>query len=65
MVQKKLKLKDNQVFSNIHKYGNTTAATIPIALSEAVNAGKISNGDIVIFAAFGSGFTWASAAIKW
>ena len=65
MVQKRLRLKDDQVFSNIHKYGNTTAATIPIALSEAVNAGKISNGDIVIFAAFGSGFAWASAAIKW
>ena len=65
MVQKRLGLKDDQIFSNIHKYGNTTAATIPIALSEAVNAGKISNGDIVIFAAFGSGFTWASAAIKW
>ena len=58
-------LNDDQIFSNIHKYGNTTAATIPIALSEAVNAGKISNGDIVVFAAFGSGFTWASAAIKW
>jgi len=65
MVQKRLGLKDDQIFSNIHKYGNTTAATIPIALSEAVNAGKISNGDIVVFASFGSGFTWASAAIKW
>ena len=65
MVQKKLGLKDDQIFSNIHKYGNTTAGSIPIALSEAVNAGKISNGDIVVFAAFGSGFTWASAAIKW
>ena len=64
-VQKRLKLKDSQVFSNIHKYGNTTAATIPIALSEALNMGKISDGDIVIFAAFGSGFAWASAAIKW
>ena len=64
-VQKRLGVSDDKIFSNIHKYGNTTAATIPIALSEAVNAGKISNGDIVIFAAFGSGFAWASAAIKW
>ena len=65
MVQKKLGLIDNQVFSNIHKYGNTTAGTIPIALAEAVNAGKISNGNIVVLAAFGAGFAWASAAIKW
>jgi len=65
MVQKKLGLKNNQVFSNIHKYGNTTAGTIPIALAEAVNEGKISNGNIVILAAFGAGFAWASAAIKW
>ena len=65
MVQKRLGLKDAQIFSIIHKYGNTTAATIPIALSEAVNTGRISNGDIVVFAAFGAGFTWASAAIKW
>ena len=65
MVQKKLGLIDNQVFSNIHKYGNTTAGTIPIALAEAVNAGKISNGNIVILAAFGAGFAWASAAIRW
>ena len=65
MVQKRLGLKDDQILSNIHKYGNTTAATIPIALSEAVNEGKISNGDIVVLASFGSGFTWASAAIRW
>tara|TARA_B100000902_G_C27295373_1_gene909579 strand:+ start:1308 stop:2303 length:996 start_codon:yes stop_codon:yes gene_type:complete len=65
MVQKKLGLQDHQVFSNIHKYGNTTAATIPIALAEAVNEQKINNNDIIVFAAFGSGFTWASAIIKW
>tara|TARA_B100001029_G_scaffold168983_1_gene163486 strand:+ start:2008 stop:3003 length:996 start_codon:yes stop_codon:yes gene_type:complete len=65
MVQKKLGLKDNQVFSNIEKYGNTTAATIPIALGEAVENGQINKGDIIIFASFGSGFTWASAAVKW
>ena len=65
MVQKRLGLKDEQVYSNIHKYGNTTAGTIPIALAEVVNKGKVSRGDIVILASFGSGFTWASAAIKW
>ena len=65
MVQKKLGLKEDQVYSNIHKYGNTTAGTIPIALAEVVKEGKISKGDIIIFASFGSGFTWASAAIKW
>jgi len=65
MVQKKLGLNDNQVYSNIHKYGNTTAASIPIALSEAINEGKISKGDYVVFASFGSGFTWASSIMKW
>ncbi len=65
MIQKKLGLDDDKVYSNIHKYGNTTAASVPIALAEAVNEGKVSKGDIVIFASFGSGFTWASAVIKW
>jgi len=55
----------NTVYSNIHKYGNTTAASIPIALSEAHAEGKFTEGDIIIVAAFGSGFTWASAAIRW
>ena len=65
MVQKKLGLNDDQVFSNIHKYGNTTAASIPIALTEAVNDGKISKGDKVVLASFGSGFAWASTVMKW
>ena len=65
MVKKKMGLKDEQVFSNIHKYGNTTAASIPIALAEAINERKISKGDLVVFASFGSGFTWASAIMKW
>ena len=65
MVQKRLGLSNDQVFSNIHKYGNTTAATIPIALAEAFNEGKINDGDLVVLAAFGAGFTWASAVIKW
>tara|TARA_B100002051_G_scaffold275565_1_gene320068 strand:- start:7977 stop:8975 length:999 start_codon:yes stop_codon:yes gene_type:complete len=64
-IQKKLNLLDNQVFSNIHKYGNTTAASIPIAFSEALIQGKIYPGNIVALASFGSGFTWGSCIIKW
>ena len=64
-IQNKFKLNDDQVFNNIHKYGNTTAASIPIALTEAWEQGKIKPGDTVVLAAFGSGFTWASAIIKW
>ncbi|UYW01596.1 ketoacyl-ACP synthase III [Flavobacterium agricola] len=64
-IQQKFKLTDNQVFNNIQKYGNTTAASVPIALTEAWEQGKIKEGDIVVLAAFGSGFTWASAVIKW
>ena len=64
-VQHKLKLKDEQVFNNIQRYGNTTAASIPIALCEAWQEGKIQKGDLVCLAAFGSGFTWASALLKW
>ncbi len=65
MVQKRLSLRNEQVFSNIHKYGNTTAATIPIALAEAFNEGKIKDGDLLVLASFGAGFTWASAIMKW
>ena len=64
-IQKKFGLTDDQVFNNIQKYGNTTAASIPIALTEAWELGKIKTGDVVVLAAFGSGFTWASAIIKW
>ncbi|MGY2134806.1 3-oxoacyl-ACP synthase III family protein [Hymenobacter sp. HD11105] len=64
-VQQKMQLSDDKVFSNIQRYGNTTAASVPIALSEAVEAGKIKRGDLVCLAAFGSGFTWASALIRW
>ena len=64
-VQKKLQLRDDQVFNNIQKYGNTTAASVPIALCEAWEAGRIQEGDLVCLAAFGSGFTWASALLKW
>jgi 3-oxoacyl-[acyl-carrier-protein] synthase-3 len=64
-VQQKLKLRDDQVFNNIMSYGNTTAASVPIALCEAWQNGKIKEGDLVCLAAFGSGFTWASALLKW
>ena len=64
-IQKRLNLSDSQVFNNIMKYGNTTAASIPIALSEAYQSNLIKKGDIVVLAAFGSGFTWGSALIKW
>ncbi|MFY7739452.1 MAG: 3-oxoacyl-ACP synthase III family protein [Flavobacterium sp.] len=64
-IQQKFKLTDDQVFNNIQKYGNTTAASIPIALTEAWELGKIKDGDTVVLAAFGSGFTWASTIIKW
>ena len=64
-VAKKLEVGMDKVYSNIHKYGNTTAASIPIALTEAVNSKKINKGDLIILAAFGAGYTWASAAIKW
>ena len=64
-VQEKLGLTDDQMYNNIQRYGNTTAASIPIAMSEATKEGKIQEGDYVCLAAFGSGFTWASALIKW
>ena len=64
-IQQKFKLTDDQVFNNIQKYGNTTAASIPIALTEAWEQGKIKSGDLVVLAAFGSGFTWGSVIIRW
>ena len=64
-VQHQFRLTDEQIFNNIMKYGNTTAASIPIALTEAVQQGKIKDGDLVVLAAFGSGFTWASTIIRW
>lgn len=64
-IQHKFQLTDNQVYNNIQKYGNTTAASIPIALTEAWENGKIKEGDLVVLAAFGSGFTWGSVIIRW
>tara|TARA_B110000116_G_scaffold218681_1_gene196292 strand:- start:4050 stop:5045 length:996 start_codon:yes stop_codon:yes gene_type:complete len=64
-VQKKLNIPENKVFSNIHKYGNTTAASIGIALSEALNEKLIKSGDIIVLASFGAGWYWGSVIIKW
>jgi len=64
MVQRRLELRDDQVFNNIMHYGNTTAASIPLALDEARKAGRIKAGDLVCLAAFGSGFTWGAALIR-
>ena len=64
-VQRILKLEDDKVWNNIQKYGNTTAASVPIALCEAWEAGAVKEGDLVCLAAFGSGFTWGSALIRW
>ena len=64
-VQKSLGVDEEKVFSNIHKFGNTTAASIGIALSEALDQGKIEDNDIIILAAFGAGFYWCSNVIRW
>jgi len=65
MVARNLKIPVEKVIRNIDRYGNTTAASIPIALDEALEQGRIKRGDLVVLTAFGSGFTWASAVIKW
>jgi len=64
-VQRKFKLSDDQIFNNIMKYGNTTAASVIIALTEAWEQGKIKDNDLVVLAAFGSGFTWGSVIMRW
>ncbi len=65
VVQKSLGLKDEQVFNNIQRYGNTTAASIPIALTEGLAARDVKQGDLVALGAFGAGFTWAAALMRW
>ena len=64
-VAKRLKLPPEKVYVNIHKYGNTSAATIPIALCEAVQEGRIKRGDLLVVDAFGAGLTWGAMAIRW
>ena len=65
VLQKDLGLRDDQVYNNIMRYGNTTAATIPIALDECVRNGRLKRGDLLVMTAFGSGFMWGSAAVRW
>jgi 3-oxoacyl-[acyl-carrier-protein] synthase-3 len=64
-VAKELKLRSDQHYDNIQRYGNTTAATIPIALDECVREGRVRKGDLVVFTAFGSGFVWGSVVLRW
>ena len=64
-VQRQLRFTDDQVFNNIQKYGNTTAASIAIALDEAHTQGKVKDNDLIVLASFGSGYTWSSVIIKW
>ena len=64
-VQKRLGLPSEKIFNNIQRYGNTTAASIPIALAEAVDQGRLARGDLLALTAFGSGFTWGSALVRW
>ena len=65
MVQKRLGLRDDQVYNNIQRYGNTTSATVPIALDEAIEQGLIKRGDLVALTAFGSGFLWGSTLFRY
>src|SRR5690606_30142427 len=64
-IQQKFKLTDDHVYNNVERYENATAASIPIALTEAWEQGRIKSGDLVVLAAFGSGFTWGSVVIRW
>ena len=64
-IKERLNLTDEQVFSNIERYGNTSAASIPIALDEALREGRIKKGDIIVFVSFGGGFTWGASAVRW
>ena len=65
MVRRRLGLPEDRVYNNIDRYGNTTAATIPIALAEAVERGLLRRGDLLALTAFGSGLTWGSALVRW
>ncbi len=64
-VQKQLGLRDDQVYNNIERFGNTTAATLPIAMDEVARSGRLKEGDLLVLSAFGSGWTWGSAIIRW
>jgi 3-oxoacyl-[acyl-carrier-protein] synthase-3 len=63
-IRRRLELREDQVYVNIHEYGNTGSATVPFALAEAVATGRIREGDLVVLTAFGAGLHWASAALQ-
>jgi len=65
MVDRQIGIDPARVFNNIQRYGNTTAASIPIALHEAVLEGRVKQGDTVLLAAFGAGLTWGANLIRW
>lgn len=64
-VRKRLGLPEEKVFSNLDRYGNTSSASVPIALDEAARSGRIKEGDIILFSVFGAGFTWGAAVLRW
>jgi len=64
-VRRRLDIPPEKVFVNVDKYGNTSSASVPIALDEAVRSGKIQKGNLVLFSVFGAGFTWASGVVRW
>lgn len=64
-VRKRIGLPEEKVFSNLDKYGNTSSASVPIALDEAVKSGRLKKGDIALFSVFGAGFTWGAAVVRW
>ncbi len=64
-VRRRLELPEEKVFSNLDKYGNTSSASVPLALDEAVKSGRLKRGDIVVFSAFGAGFTWGASVVRW
>lgn len=64
-VRKRLELPEEKVFSNLDRYGNTSSASVPIALDEAVKSDRLKRGDIVVFSAFGAGFTWGASVVRW
>ncbi|MGH7890740.1 MAG: beta-ketoacyl-ACP synthase III [Thermodesulfobacteriota bacterium] len=64
-VRKRVGLPEEKVFSNLDRYGNTSSASVPIALDEAVRSGRVKEGDTILISVFGAGFTWGAAVIRW
>jgi 3-oxoacyl-[acyl-carrier-protein] synthase-3 len=64
-VGERLGARRDQLFVNVHKYGNTSAASVAIALDEAVQSGRVQAGDLILLVVFGAGLTWGAAVIEW